>query len=97
MSPRPGSSPPARRWRWRVASAFRARRRSRCSTPRPGRNNSTENKLALFVLSERFISGFTLGLMRKDLAAALGLGNDLLLDLPLAPSLMAIWERAESG
>jgi 3-hydroxyisobutyrate dehydrogenase len=61
-----------------------------------GRNNSTENKLAQFVLSERFDSGFTLGLMRKDLAAALGLGNDLLLDLPLAPSLMAIWDRAES-
>ncbi len=61
-----------------------------------GRNNSTENKLAQFVLSERFDSGFALGLMRKDLAAALGLGEDLLLDLPLAPSLMAIWEQAES-
>jgi 3-hydroxyisobutyrate dehydrogenase len=41
-----------------------------------GRNNATENKIAQFVLSGSFASGFGLGLMAKDVAIAAGLQRD---------------------
>ncbi|WGF87800.1 NAD(P)-dependent oxidoreductase [Marinivivus vitaminiproducens] len=61
-----------------------------------GRNNSTENKLGQYVLSETFDSGFSLSLMRKDLAAALDLASDLRLNVPLGPALLSIWETGEA-
>lgn len=60
-----------------------------------GRNNSTEKKLSQFVLSDRFNSGFSLGLMRKDLETALLLSRDLGMELPLADGLVTIWADAE--
>ena len=60
-----------------------------------GRNNSTENKLGQFVLSEAYNSGFTIGLMHKDLATALDLAKELKIDLPLGDRFVEIWQEAE--
>lgn len=43
---------------------------NRILTASTGRNNATENKIAPFVLSRTFDSGFSLALMAKDLIAA---------------------------
>lgn len=61
-----------------------------------GRNNSTENKLAQFVLPESYDSGFSLGLMRKDLAAAVELAAEMKMDLPLGAHLLSIWQTGEA-
>ena len=60
-----------------------------------GKNNSTENKIAQFVLSQKFDSGFALGLMRKDLATAGHLARHLKMRLPLADNLLQVWEEGE--
>jgi 3-hydroxyisobutyrate dehydrogenase len=60
-----------------------------------GRNNSTETKLAQFVLSETYASGFTLGLMRKDLATALDLARGIGARVLLAEEVVGLWTRAE--
>lgn len=60
-----------------------------------GRNNSTENKLGQYVLPQTYNSGFSLALMRKDLAAALDLADALKMQLPLGHYLLEIWEKAE--
>ena len=57
-----------------------------------GRNNSTENKLKQHMLSRRFASGFSLGLMAKDLAAAASLADATAIERAAAASL-----RASSG
>jgi 3-hydroxyisobutyrate dehydrogenase len=49
-----------------------------------GRNNATENKIAQFVFSRSFASGFALGLMAKDLAIA----GDLAAELAVEPQLI---------
>jgi 3-hydroxyisobutyrate dehydrogenase len=59
-----------------------------------GRNNSTETKLSQFVLSESYDSGFTAGLMNKDLATALDLKNQMNVDAPLADAFVKIWNAA---
>jgi 3-hydroxyisobutyrate dehydrogenase len=56
-----------------------------------GRNNSTETKLAQFILSGTYGSGFTAGLMNKDLGIALGLIEALDLRAPLARAFIPIW------
>lgn len=60
-----------------------------------GRNNTTELKLKQFILSETYASGFSLGLMAKDVrtaeALALGLGEPM----PLAEPVRASWNAAE--
>jgi 3-hydroxyisobutyrate dehydrogenase len=56
-----------------------------------GRNNSTETKLSQFVLSGTYGSGFTAGLMKKDLGIALGLIDALHIDAPLAHAFVPIW------
>jgi 3-hydroxyisobutyrate dehydrogenase len=56
-----------------------------------GRNNSTETKLAQFILSETYGSGFTAGLMNKDLGIALGLIDALGVGAPLAHSFIPLW------
>ena len=59
-----------------------------------GRNNSTENKLAQFVLSRSFASGFSASLMQKDLATALDLANDLRTQTVLAKDVVEFWTKA---
>ena len=60
-----------------------------------GKNNSTENKIAQFVLPETYCSGFSLGLMHKDLRTALELSKDLNMKLPMAESVVKAWAEAE--
>lgn len=62
-----------------------------------GKNNSTEHKIVQYVLSEAFNSGFSLGLMRKDLRTALSLAEALDLDLPMIKETVQIWTRAEES
>ncbi|MDF1856184.1 NAD(P)-dependent oxidoreductase [Pseudooceanicola sp.] len=60
-----------------------------------GRNNSTENKIAQFVLSGAFRdAGFSLRLMTKDVGLAAGLGQHTGHDLPGLEALAKIWRDA---
>ncbi|MGE4278773.1 MAG: NAD(P)-dependent oxidoreductase [Magnetospirillum sp.] len=60
-----------------------------------GRNNATENKLAQFILSGSFGSGFALDLMAKDLRAAGALATDLGVAAPQLQDSVALWNQAE--
>jgi 3-hydroxyisobutyrate dehydrogenase len=59
-----------------------------------GRNNSTEKKLAQFVLSRGFDSGFGLDLMVKDLSIALQVGRETATPTPLAAQTRELWAAA---
>ena len=60
-----------------------------------GKNNSTENKLMQFVVSEKFNSGFTLGLMKKDINIATDLAQSLGAQTLLGEVLLKSWAEAE--
>lgn len=63
-----------------------------------GRNNSTENKLAQFVLSGAFRdAGFALDLMAKDVALAQGLSDSLGVDLPGVAAARSLWAAASAA
>lgn len=55
------------------------------------RNNSTENKIAEFVLSRSFDAGFALELMLKDLRTAVRLADDTGTPTPLATMVTELW------
>jgi 3-hydroxyisobutyrate dehydrogenase len=59
-----------------------------------GRNNSTEVKLKQHILSGGFGSGFSIGLMAKDLATAGALAEGLGIDAPLAVEMARRWRAA---
>ncbi|WP_217898958.1 NAD(P)-dependent oxidoreductase [Oceanicola sp. 22II-s10i] len=60
-----------------------------------GRNNSTENKIAQFVLSGAYRdAGFALRLMSKDVGLAAGLGRHTGHDFPGLAAVSAIWADA---
>jgi 3-hydroxyisobutyrate dehydrogenase len=59
-----------------------------------GRNHATETKIARFVLSERFDSGFALRLMVKDVAIAAGLAAGTGVATPIADACVAAWRAA---
>jgi 3-hydroxyisobutyrate dehydrogenase len=59
-----------------------------------GRNNSTEVKLKQFVISETFASGFSIGLMAKDIRTADDLAAAMGVSAPLADSTATIWDEA---
>ncbi len=59
-----------------------------------GRNNTTEVKIAPFVLSGRFDSGFALDLMVKDLTTALALADRTVTDVPLSQLALELWREA---
>jgi len=60
-----------------------------------GRNNSTENKVAQFILSGEFkAAGFGLGLMAKDVGLAEGLSSHLGKALPGVISTADTWRAA---
>jgi 3-hydroxyisobutyrate dehydrogenase len=61
-----------------------------------GKNNSTENKMMQFVVSKQFNSGFSLGLMRKDLEIATDLSKRLGSKTLLAETLLKSWVDAEA-
>ncbi|MHB8909718.1 MAG: NAD(P)-dependent oxidoreductase [Syntrophales bacterium] len=59
-----------------------------------GRNNTTENKVAQFMLPGAYNSGFSLKLMRKDIRTALELGRALGLDMTLGTACLSLWDAA---
>jgi 3-hydroxyisobutyrate dehydrogenase len=61
-----------------------------------GKNNSTENKLMQFIVSEKFNSGFSLGLMKKDINIATDLAHSLGADTLLGDVLLKSWADAEA-
>lgn len=60
-----------------------------------GRNNSTENKFAAFVLSRSFDAGFSSELMLKDLRTAVKLAHDTDTPSPLASLVTELWAVAD--
>ena len=62
-----------------------------------GKNNSTENKFAQFVFSRSFGSGFSLGLMAKDLRTALELAAQVKAPMPLGEHCVPLWNDAENA
>jgi 3-hydroxyisobutyrate dehydrogenase len=60
-----------------------------------GRNNTTENKLKQFIISESFDSGFFVGLMAKDVRTAGDLAASLHVPVPLADACSRLWTEAE--
>jgi 3-hydroxyisobutyrate dehydrogenase len=59
-----------------------------------GRNNSTEVKLKPFVILKNYASGFSLGLMTKDLRTADDLARHLGVAAPLSAEVAALWDEA---
>jgi len=60
-----------------------------------GKNNSTENKFAQFIMSRSFGSGFSIGLMAKDLRTALELAEQVDAPMPLGSHCVPVWNEAE--
>ena len=61
-----------------------------------GKNNSTENKLMQFIVSGQFNSGFSLGLMKKDINIATDLAHSLGSGTLLGEVLLKSWADAEA-
>jgi 3-hydroxyisobutyrate dehydrogenase len=59
-----------------------------------GRNNSTEVKLKPFVIPKKYASGFSLGLMAKDLRTADDLARHVDVPAPFSEALIELWEEA---
>lgn len=59
-----------------------------------GRNDATENKLAQFVLTRGFDSGFRMALMRKDIGIALSLARRAGGPADLGTACARIWDQA---
>jgi 3-hydroxyisobutyrate dehydrogenase len=62
-----------------------------------GRNNSTENKFAQFILNGKFNSGFALGLMAKDLSLAMEVAQACGVPAELGHATLELWKKAESA
>ena len=62
-----------------------------------GRNNSTENKFAQFILNGKFNAGFALGLMTKDLTLAMDVAEACNVPAELGHATLALWKKAESA
>lgn len=60
-----------------------------------GRNNSTENKFAQFILNEKFNSGFALGLMAKDITLAMEVASALDVPAELGRATLELWKKAQ--
>ena len=61
-----------------------------------GMNNSTQKKFKQYVLSRKFDSGFSLGLMVKDLSIALGIARDLDVNAPFSGLCRDLWAGASA-
>jgi 3-hydroxyisobutyrate dehydrogenase len=62
-----------------------------------GRNNSTENKMAQYVFSRSFSSGFSIDLMVKDLTAATDLAREMGIPALFSSACRELWVAAQSG
>lgn len=58
-----------------------------------GKNNTTEVKVKQFLLSGAFNSGFSAGLMAKDLSTAAGLADAMGVEAPFAHDCVAVWQK----
>jgi 3-hydroxyisobutyrate dehydrogenase len=61
-----------------------------------GRNNSTENKFAQFILNQKFNSGFALSLMAKDLSLAMDVAKACNVPAELGRTTLDMWKKAEN-
>jgi len=59
-----------------------------------GRNNTTEVKVKQFMLSGAYNSGFSMGLMAKDLATAAALAEAVGVEAPFARRCAELWRQA---
>ena len=59
-----------------------------------GRNHATETKVAQFVLSGTYASGFALRLMLKDIKTAINLARSLDVDCAMGEACLGLWEEA---
>ncbi|GAC1343993.1 MAG: NAD(P)-dependent oxidoreductase [Myxococcales bacterium] len=62
-----------------------------------GRNNSTELKAKQFILSGTFASGFSLGLMAKDLGTAAEIADHLRVGAPMSHAARDLWAKAKGS
>jgi 3-hydroxyisobutyrate dehydrogenase len=62
-----------------------------------GRNNSTEVKLKPFIIPKNYASGFSLGLMTKDLRTADDLARHLGVPARLSAEVSALWDEARAA
>ena len=60
------------------------------------KNNSTENKLKQYILSQTFGSGFAMSLMAKDLKTAADLAAHLGVQAPFAEACVRLWQEASA-
>jgi len=60
------------------------------------KNNSTENKLKQYILSQTFGSGFAMSLMAKDLKTAADLAGHLGVQAPFADACVRLWQEASA-
>jgi 3-hydroxyisobutyrate dehydrogenase len=61
-----------------------------------GRNNTTENKMAQYVFSRSFSSGFSLDLMVKDLTTATDLAREMGIPALFSSTCRELWVAAQS-
>jgi 3-hydroxyisobutyrate dehydrogenase len=59
-----------------------------------GRSAISEIHFPKFILSNRFNSGFSMGLMRKDVRLAVDLADRMGIDLPVARLVTELWTRS---
>lgn len=59
-----------------------------------GRSGVSEVNFPKWITNEAYDSGFTMGLMRKDVGLATGLAERLGIDLPATREIAAIWENS---
>ena len=62
-----------------------------------GRSNSTENKIAQFVLNKKYDAGFALGRMAKDLTLAMEVADAFKVEAKLGHACLQVWKEAESA
>jgi len=59
-----------------------------------GRSGVSEVNFPKWITNEAYDSGFTMGLMRKDVGLATGLADRLGIDLPATETIASIWENS---
>ncbi len=62
-----------------------------------GRSGVSEVNFPLWILNEKYNSGFTMGLMRKDVGLAVSLAERTALDLPATRAIAGIWDASRSS
>jgi 3-hydroxyisobutyrate dehydrogenase len=61
-----------------------------------GRSSATQAMFPTWVMNKAYDSGFTMGLMRKDVGLARDLSASLDLDLPLSRAVAALWQASSA-